>query len=89
MSTYSIFNSRGEFCPMPADERQALNSAEESAYLAVLDASAKAEVAEALCVSLERDLVSTTAQIRSLESKLAKLPRPDRIAETRHALGMF
>jgi len=86
--TYNIFDQFGKFTPMPDDERDALSPAELDAYNALLDASAKAEVAEALCVSLERDLVSTTAQIRALESKLAKLPRPDRIAETRHALGM-
>jgi hypothetical protein len=84
--SYQIFDSKGSLCKMPDDERAALSPAEESAYVALLDASGKCATAEALCSSLERSLVEITAEIRASESKLARLPRPDRIAETRWAL---
>jgi hypothetical protein len=84
--TYNIFNSRGEFCPMPADERDALAPAELAAYEAVLDAAAKCEVAEQLVISLESQIVAQTADIRAMESKLAKYPKPSRIDLVRHVL---
>jgi hypothetical protein len=83
---YNIFNSRGEFCPMPDAERDALNPTELDAYNALLDASAKCETAEALVIGLERRLVEQTSEIRSMESKMARLPKVDRITETRWAL---
>ena len=83
---YNIFDQFGKFCPMPDGERDALQPAELDAYNAVLSAAEKCEVAEQLVISLESQLVEMTTDIRAMESKLAKYPRPSRIDEVRHVL---
>jgi hypothetical protein len=84
--TYNIFDSKGRFCSMPLDEQNALQPAELDLYLAVLDSADKCAISEALVVSLERQLVEQTADIRAMTTKLAKYPKPSRIDEVRHVL---
>lgn len=84
--TSNIFDARGKFCPLPDNERDALTPSQRAHYEAVADAASKCAAAEQLCGALEGRLVEQTAEIRSLETRLAQFPKPSRIDLVRQVL---
>jgi hypothetical protein len=76
MTDLQLWDKTGAFCPIADSDLANLSDVERVLYLDVKAASEKCAAVETELSDTTKELHATVAEMRALESRVSKLPRP-------------